>query len=246
MWKVLAVLLALAAAGPAWADTLLTYDVTAPQAVGPNGRAMGGHYQRHVLIGPGRVRMEDDTSIRILREDKHEIYDVKQGGPNPFYCRHGWPLDLKSELPAELYQNLQSHPHDQGPAAVQLVALGERKVGQWLATGTRIEVSDAPDSWMKTSVWTTAQLPQVGYALVSELNVALAPLASSRPAIARAQEEAKLAGVPVRIEIYAKNDMSGETHTQMQLVAVEDHPSVEADYLPPKGLKRADYFLCFR
>lgn len=31
MWKLLAVLLALAAAGPAWADTLLTYEVTAPE-----------------------------------------------------------------------------------------------------------------------------------------------------------------------------------------------------------------------
>jgi hypothetical protein len=244
MWKLLAALLALSAAGPSRADTLLTYDVNAPVAVGPTGTTTGGHFKRHVLIGQGRVRVEDQESVRILREDQHAIYDVKLGAP--FYCRHGLPLDLKAELPADLYEGLQSNPHDRGPATVHLVTLGERKIGRWQATGTRIEVSDAPDSWTKVSVWTTTELPQAAYAPVAALNVALAPLSRSRLVTARAQEEAKLPGVPVRVEVDSRDDMSGEAHTEINLVAVEDHAATEADYLPPKGLKRGEYYVCFR
>jgi hypothetical protein len=244
MWKLLAALLALSVAGPLRADTLLTYDVNAPVAVGVNGKATGGHYQRHVMIGQGRVRVEDQESVRILRQDQHEIYDIELGTSS--YCRHGLPLDLKAELPADLYEGLQSNPHDRGPATVHLVTLGERKVGRWQATGTRIEVSDAPDSWTKVSVWTTTELPQAAYALVAALNVAVAPLARSRLVTARTQEEAKLPGVPVRIEVDSRDDMSGDAHTEINLVAVEDHAATEADYLPAKGLKRAEYYLCYR
>jgi hypothetical protein len=243
MGKPLVAFIAMLVAGPAWADTMLTYAVNAPESISPTGKASGGRFKRRVLVGPGRVRVEDDGSIMILREDRHEIYVIRPSFP--FYCRHGWPLDLKAELPGDLYQNLQAHPHDRGPAVVKTADLGGRKVGQWQASGTRIEVLDGPDSWTKTSVWTTSELPQVAYGLVSELQVALAPLANSRPATARAQALAKLPGVPVRIEEESKGEMSGETRMEEWLVAVEDRQAAEEDYLPPKGLKRGEYFLCF-
>ena len=242
-WRFLAALIVLSAAGPSRADTLLTYDVNAPVAVGPSGNTTGGHYKRHVLAGEGRVRVEDQRSVRILRQDRHEIYDIRLG--SSVYCQHGFPVDLKAELPADLYEGLRGNPHDKGPATVHLVALGQRKVGRWQATGTRIEVSDAPDSWTKVSVWTTTELPEAPYALVAALNVAMAPLSRSRLVTARMQGEAKLPGVPVRIEVDSRDDMVGDAHTAIDLVAVEDHAATEADYLPPAGLKRGEYYVCF-
>jgi hypothetical protein len=246
MRKLLVVLcatIALTAAGRSWADTLLVYEVHSPERVNPIGRKTGGTTQKRILIGSNRVRVEDETSVKILLKDKHEIYTYEAGFK--IYCRHGFPLDLKSEIPSDLYENLHGSPQDSGPGTVQTKALGTRTVGRWPAQGTQIDVVASASEEMKASAWVTDQLPQVDYALVSELLAALSSLSRSRPAAALTVELAKLPGVPVRIERDLRNAMEGASHQDEQLLSVEDHAATDEDYRPPKGIKRGEYFLCF-
>lgn len=241
---VLTVGLAFATTAVGWADTLLVYEVHSPERVSPAGRKTGGTTRKRILIGANRVRIEEESAIKILVKDKHEIYTYVIGGA-PIYCRHGFPLDLKSEIPADLYENLQRSLQDSGPGTAHTKALGARTVGKWPAQGTEIDVVAGASEEVKASAWLTDQLPQVDYALVSELLAALSSLSRSRPAAALTVELAKLPGVPVRIERDVRNEMEGASHQDEQLVSVEEHAASDDDYRPPKGAKRSEYFFCF-
>lgn len=240
---VLTVCMAFAATAVGWADTLLVYEVHSPERMSPMGRKTGGASRKRVLIGANRVRIEDESSVKILVKDKHEIYTYVTEAP--IYCRHGFPLDLKSEIPGDLYENLQHNFQDSGPGTMRTKALSARTVGKWQAQGTQIDVVAGAGEEIKASAWITDQLPQVDYALVSELLVALSSLSRSRPAAAVTVELAKLAGVPVRVEREVRNEMEGASHQDEQLVSVEEHAASDEDYRPPKGVKQAESFFCF-
>jgi hypothetical protein len=55
MWKPLVALITLLVAGPAWADSMLTYEVNAPEKMSPTGKVSCGRFKMRVLVGPGRV-----------------------------------------------------------------------------------------------------------------------------------------------------------------------------------------------
>jgi hypothetical protein len=221
------------------ADVLLTFQRNAPEMVSPSGHVLGGRTTARILLGADRVREEVGESVKILRRDTHALY-VTAGTD---YCQFRFPLDLKAELSRELYENLMLYPREEGQATIKTSKLPNRKVGAWKAIGTRIEIR-GPQSWRKVSIWVTDELPQIPYQLVSDLRLALAPLARSGVTLAFYQELAKLPGVPVRIEIDMEDPMLGLVHTDEELVRVEQRAATDDDYLPPKGHKLVSSDLC--
>lgn len=242
MRKLLSALLVIALCAPtatAGADVLLTFQRNAPEMVSPNGRVSGGRTRVRILLSADRVREETEEAVRILRRDAHTLYLGSVFG----YCQFRFPLDLKAELSPDLYENLLRYPREEGQAKVETSKLPNRRVGAWEAIGKRIEIR-GPQSWKKVSVWTTEQLPQVPYQLVNELRLALAPLARSNVALAFYQELARLPGVPVRIEIDMQDPLLGSVHTDEELIEVEQRAASDADYLPPKDMKRVSVDVC--
>ncbi|HEY0782875.1 MAG TPA: hypothetical protein VGE98_10490 [Thermoanaerobaculia bacterium] len=255
--------LAIGCCGSVAADTLLTYTRESPEIVMPSGPTRGGKEAVRILVGDGRVRLEEGNRLTILRQDEKKLYLVgawnekkkheethrdpdgklrteKWSGPRTGVA--AYPVDLRKELPAETYAAVFSDP-PAPPLTARSIATGKtRKIGRWTASEHRIELVDASGQVQDSAVvWTTAELPDVHLALVHELRTSLAALSPRPRRLLLAQEIEKLPGVPVRIEA-DREELMGQMHTTLELQSVADKAATEADYLPPKEAEKDSFF----
>ena len=249
------------------ADTLLTYVREAPEMVF-DGRVTGGRETVHVLVGPGRVRIDEPRRATILREDQGKLYFVVnplepkrrerigpapssnpdegkflESGPSTYVVR--FPVKLRDELPAETYQAIvESEPH----LALQARTVDRqrtKKIGSWQAAEHRIELVDpAGHVRAAATVWTTAELPGKTFAPLQQLQEAVAAMNPRPERLRLAQEIDKLPGVPVRVES-TFDELAGTVTRSLELGAIQEKAATAADYEPPKETFRRDFLMFY-
>jgi hypothetical protein len=251
------------------ADTLLTYVREAPEMVF-EGRVTGGRETVHVLVGPGRVRIDEPRRATILRADEGKLYfvvnpqeakrlekisqdqdssgrtreaRVRELGPSTYVVR--FPVKLRDELPAETYKAIvESEPH----LALQARTVDRqrtKKIGNWQAAEHRIELVDpAGHVRAAATVWTTAELPSKTFAPLQQLQEAVAAMNPRQERLRLAQEIDKLPGVPVRVES-TFDELAGTVTRSLELGAIEEKAATAADYEPPKETYRRDFLMFY-
>jgi hypothetical protein len=251
------------------ADTLLTYTRESPE-MAFNGRVTGGRETVHVLVGPGRVRIDEPRRATILRADEGKLYFVvnpqetkrrerispdqnpslrtgeiqfRELGPRSYAVR--FPVKLRDELPAETYTAIvESEPS----LALQVRTVDRqrtRKIGNWQAAEHRIELTDpAGHVRAAATVWTTTELPSKTFAPLQQLQEAVAAMNPRHERLLLAQAIDKLPGVPVRVET-TFDELAGAVTRSLELGAIQEKAATSADYQPPKDAEQGEFVLFY-
>jgi hypothetical protein len=212
----LPLVLALLAAVPAAADTLLTIKSHV------QGLTMAGppDGEIRIWVAGDKLRRDDgDASSTILRLDRNKLYVVNH--QDRTYSELSLPLDLQ-KLGAS---------QDILKTVVQVNPTNEtRKIRSWNARKVEVDVSNAAGLKLDGTLWVSKDVE--AYATLNRMAVSMAALQPGGANLARQLEQ--VGGFPVVQE--AEVEMNGSRFkTREELVSVETKAAPAGLYEPPAG-----------
>ncbi len=223
-----ALLLPLALAGAAGADTLLVLKAHQDAGVVAGQQQEARDSMVEVWIGADRISRDDDQSKLVMGRD--ELLIVNHGERS--YTVLELPVDFKKLIPPGMEAEVEKWKLE------AKVTPGEerRKIGDWNTRRYTIEVTNPMALAVRTEMWTTTELEidLEAYHRFARQMLALQPGTAEL-----ASEMAKVEGFPVLQETTV--DIGGGTvTTREELVSVEEKAPPADAYGVPEGYQRAE------
>lgn len=217
------VLLLLAAALPAGADTLLTIKSRVEGLKMP-GQSPDGQIQ--VWIAGDRLRRDDGETSAILRMDLSKLYLLNHGDKT--YSELPLPLDFKK---------LSMAGEEALKTVVQVTPTSEaKKIRDWNTKKVKVVLSNAAGLKLDTTMWVSTEIP--AYQAYTRMLVSLTALQPGGVPLARQMEQ--IEGIPVLQEIDVTVEGS-QFKTREELVSAETKDAPAGLYDPPAGYAKEPF-----
>lgn len=201
----------LAAAGPGFADTLLTV----------RSRIEGLKMDQpaseiRIWTDGDKVRRDDGDSTYILRLDRKKLYAINHADKT--YRELAFPVEPRKSATAD--------------SQVQLTATEEtKKIGSWNARKYKLDIANpGANLHLDTTVWASREI--ASYQTLNRLAASLAALQPSSTELSRKLEQ--LDGFPVLQESDVQLGTS-RFKTREELVSAETKAAPAGAYDPPAG-----------
>lgn len=213
----LPLLLLLAAALPAGADTFLTIKSRVEGLKMP-GQSPEGEIK--IWIAGDRLRRDDGDTSAILRMDQNKLFLVNH--LDKTYNELTLPLDFKK---------LALAGEEALKTVVQVTPTSEtKKIRDWSTRKVKVVLSNAAGLKLDTTLWMSTDIPS--YQAFTRMLVSLTALQPGGVPLARQMEQ--LEGIPVLQETDVTVE-GGRFKTREELVSAETKDAPAGLYDPPAG-----------
>lgn len=230
----LLLLLSLALAVPAAADTLLTLKnhVDAVQVAGESQPAKDTQVQ--VWVSGDKLRRDDGETSAILRLDRNKLYVIRH--PDKTWSELTLPVDFVRLMPKGSEQ-VGALWAQQMKLTVQLQPTNEtRTVGSWNARKVQMDITNATGMKIASTLWVSKDVP--GWSALNRLGATLAALQPGSASWVSALEQ--MDGFPVLREDRVEA-MGARFGTREELISVETRDATPGTYEPPAGYQQAPF-----
>jgi hypothetical protein len=226
----LSLLLAMSAAVPAGADTLLTLKshIDTPPMLGSN---VGGSDRTvTVWVGANRVRRDDGTTSSIMLFDKKKLYIVDHQDKS--YTAIDLPVDFKKLVPGPQGEALYKEMSAAAKMDAKITRTAEtKKIGAWNTQKYHVELSN-PTMKASTDMWVSKDVG-VDMNVLRQMQLNMASLQPG--ALDWVKKMQQIDGFPVRQESSLNMGTPKDTKTREDLVSVEKKEPPANTFAPPAG-----------
>jgi hypothetical protein len=221
--RIALLLLLLAAALPAGADTFLTIKSRVEGLKMPGQSPEG---QITIWIAGDRLRRDDGDTSAILRTDLNKLYLVNH--LDKTYNELALPLDFKK---------LSLAGEEALKTVVQVTPTSEtKKIRDWNTKKVKVVLSNAAGLKLDTTLWVSTDIPS--YQAFTRMLVSLTALQPGGVPLAQRMEQ--IEGIPVLQETDVTVD-GGRFKTREELVSAETKDAPAGLYDPPAGYAKEPF-----
>jgi len=224
MKTLLSLAFATALSSPAWCgDTVITKAKHSDAAMGQPAKDT----TEVLWIGPGHMRVEEGTSVTIVRGDLSKMYMLDTAAKT--VSTIDLPFDMKKYMPAEMAPQMEQM------AAMTKVTVTPstetQMIKDWNATKYTMTMTMPMGGSMTQVMWVTKDIgtDRAGWSEMFAAQLASSPFASSM-----AEEMRKVDGISVQVE-RTLSMMGNESKATENVLTVEDKEAPAGHYEVPEG-----------